>query len=180
MLSVDQTEYQVDDRALLTVEAYDENFDPLTANDLPAEGLQALVSLGDSPGGQPLAVKLNETRPGRFEARVPVYEAGHYTARVIDPVQGSPSEIRFDVVGASAEQRNPARNLALQQAMANSTGGVSYELPEASQLVDDLKLQPVAEEISRSFPLWGTPLWFIVVVALLLAEWIARKRANLA
>ncbi|RCS54925.1 hypothetical protein DTL42_03480 [Bremerella cremea] len=180
VLSLDQTEYQVDDRALLTVEAYDENFDPLTTNNLPAEGLQALVSLGDTPGVQPLSIKLNETRPGRFEARVPVYEAGHYTARVIDPINGSPSEIRFDVVGASAEQRNPARNLALQQAMANSTGGASYELSEASQLVDDLKLQPVAEEISRSFPIWGTPLWFVVVVALLLAEWIARKRANLA
>lgn len=180
VLAMDQTEYQVDDRALLTVEAYDENFDPLTADNLPSSGLQAQVFLGDTPGGQPLSVKLNETRPGRFEVRVPVYEAGRYTARVTDPINGTPSEIRFDVVGASAEQRNPARNLALQQAMANSTGGSSYELSEAGQLVDDLKLQPVAEEISRSFPIWGTPLWFIVVVALLLAEWIARKRANLA
>ncbi|PQO42631.1 hypothetical protein [Blastopirellula marina] len=180
VLAMDQMEYQVDDRALLTVEAYDENFDPIMADNLPTGGLQAQVFLGDTPGGQPLAVKLNETRPGRFEVRVPVYEAGRYTARVIDPINGTPSEIRFDVVGASAEQRNPARNLALQQAMANSTGGASYELSAASQLVDDLKLHPVAEEISRSFPIWGTPLWFIVVVALLMAEWIARKRANLA
>ncbi|PQO30504.1 hypothetical protein DTL21_24450 [Bremerella cremea] len=180
VLSMDQMEYQVDDRALLTVEAYDENFDPLTADNLPTEGLQAQVFLGEAAAGQPQQVKLSETRPGRFEVRVPVYEAGRYTARVTDPITGSPSEIRFDVVGASAEQRNPARNLALQQAMANSTGGNSYELSEASKLVEDLKLQPVAEEISRSFPIWGTPLWFIVVVALLLTEWIVRKRANLA
>lgn len=180
VLSMDQPEYQVDDRAQLTVEAYDENFDPLTTDDLPADGLAAQVFLGDNLGGQPLEVKLSESRPGRFEARLPVYEAGRYTARVTDPVTGSPSEIRFDVVGASAEQRNPSRNLALQQTMATSTGGQWYELPNANRVVDDLTLQPVAEEISRSFPLWGTPLWFILVVTLLMAEWLARKRANLA
>ncbi|GAA4437083.1 hypothetical protein [Bremerella cremea] len=180
VLAMDQPEYQVDDRALLSVEAYDENFDPLTLDDLPADGLQAQVFLGDTPGAQPQMVKLSETRPGRFEVRVPVFEAGRYTARVNDPITGSPSEVRFDVVGASAEQRNPARNLALQSTMATSTGGKSYELPTADQLVDDLKLEPVVEEISRSFPIWGTPLWFILVVTLLMAEWIARKRANLA
>lgn len=180
VLSMDQPEYQVDDRALLTVEAYDENFDPLTQDDLPPEGLQAQVLLGDEPGIQPKLFKLSETRPGRFEVRVPVFEAGHYTARVNDPINGSPSEIRFDVVGASAEQRNPARNLALQRTMATSTGGHSYELPTADKLVDDLKMESVSEEISRSFPIWGTPLWFIIVVTLLMAEWIARKRANLA
>jgi len=180
VLSMDQPEYQVDDRALLTVEAYDENFDPLTLDDLPAEGLQAQVFLGDEPTSQPTLVQLSESRPGRFEARVPVYEAGRFTARVTDPINGSPSEIRFDVAGATAEQRNPARNLALQKAMATSTGGQSYELPTAGKLVDDIELEPVVEEISRSFPIWGTPLWFIIVVTLLMAEWIARKRANLA
>ncbi len=180
VLSMDQPEYQVDDRALLTVEAYDENFDPLSIDDLPAEGLQAQVFLGNEAAVQPMQLTLSESRPGRFEVRFPVYEAGRYTARVTDPINGTPSEIRFDVVGASAEQRNPARNLALQKAMATSTGGQSYELPTAGQLVDDIQLEPVTEEISRSFPIWGTPLWFIVVVTMLMAEWIARKRANLA
>lgn len=180
VLSLDQPQYQIDDRALLTVEAYDENFDPLTTDDLPLEGLTAQVVAGDTPSDQPTLVKLNETRPGRFEVRFPVYQAGRYTARVNDPIHGTPSEIRFDVVGASAEQRNPARNVALQSAIASSTGGVSYELPDAHRLVDDLKLEPVMEEISRSFPIWGTPLWFIVIASLLMGEWLARKRANLA
>ncbi len=180
VLSIDQPQYEVDDRALLAVEAYDENFDPLPADRLPTEGLQAELLLEDAPSSQPVVVTLSESRPGRFETQVPLYEAGRYTVRVTDPVTAEDNELQFDVLGTSVEQRNPARNLALQEGIAQATGGVSYELHDAHQITSQLRLEPVAEDISRSFPLWASPLWFLLVVILLLSEWLIRKRANLA
>jgi len=180
VLSMDQPKYQVDDRALLTVEAYDDNFDPLTLDSLPSGTLDAEIVVGDNPSATPTVVKLSQARPGRFEARLPVYEDGRYTVRVIDPIHGTPSEIRFDVVGATVESRNPSRNVGLQQAIAATSGGKSYDLSTARQIASQLRLEPAIEEISRSIPVWATPAWLLMFVVLLFAEWLLRKRANLA
>lgn len=79
----------------------------------------------------------------------------------------------------SAERRQAVRDLSLQTDMASRSGGRSYELTSAERLADDVRAEPRVRTITRNHALWTTPLWFGLVMALMLGEWLARKRFQL-
>jgi hypothetical protein len=176
----DRQEYRVEDRVHVTVEAYNENFDPLVQQDLPDGTLGAELTVARGGGFEPVReVRLSMLRPGVFEASIPASSAGAYHVRVRDPVGGGFNEIPFTVTGVSAERRSGIRNLPLQEQLALETGGRSYDLGNAHQLLDDLQLEAAVERTTRSYPLWATPLWFLALVGLMLGEWFSRKRIQL-
>jgi hypothetical protein len=72
------------------------------------------------------------------------------------------------------------RDEKLQNDLARQTGGRAYDLTNVSRLPDDLKLEPVVERLTRNKSLWSTPLWFTVVVMLMLGEWLSRKMIKLS
>jgi hypothetical protein len=181
VVRTDRQEYQVDDEVVLTIEAYDEQFEPLMEKQLQGGFLGAELIALDPAGSRSSrgTVPVTPLRPGEFEARLPVHSAGEYALRVADPITKVVSEVRFEVVSQSAERREAVRNVALQQQIARTSGGRAYELQDVDQLLDDLDLQPIEERLVHSQSLWSTPLWFIAVVGLMLSEWCCRKMLGL-
>jgi len=177
---VDQQQYRAEDKVTLTVEAYDENYEPLGDEKLAGRGLAAELIVPGPAGAQtqPLVVPL--VRKGLFEVHIPVYAAGAYSLKVMDPVTGRAVEQRFEVTPLSAERRSGVRDERLQTDLAHATGGRAYDLTTVNRLPDDLKLQPITERLTRNYALWTTPLWFGLVVALMLGEWLARKLIRLS
>lgn len=179
---LDKTSYRADEKVILTVEAYDENYEPLTENSLGATGLSAELilpaTLGEASETRPVSVPL--LRDGLFETRIPVSTVGEYALRVRDPVTKTYEEMRFDVANLSAERRQAVRNVDLQNAIAQASGGKSYDLTNAAKLFDDLAIKPRVEVQTRNLSLWTTPWWFGIVVALMLGEWFARKMLKLS
>ncbi|MCA9154839.1 MAG: hypothetical protein KDA38_08635, partial [Planctomycetales bacterium] len=92
---------------------------------------------------------------------------------------GDFQETRFDVADVSAERRSAVRNVQLQEDLARETGGRSYELTNVSRLIDDLQVEPVRQSLTRNHALWSTPLWFGLIVLLMLGEWLMRKLVHL-
>ncbi|MGY8767164.1 MAG: hypothetical protein ACKVH8_01870 [Pirellulales bacterium] len=178
----DREKYQADDKAIISVEAYDENFEPLTEEELNGSSLTAEMLIPDATGSPTVLHEFTipQLRDGRFETRVPVYNDGQYQVRVLDPVTKDQSEIRFQVEGVSAELRNAVRNVELQDEIARQSGGSSFEISQADQLLEQLHFKDVREEFTRNHPLWATPLWFILITSLMLGEWFSRKVAHLA
>lgn len=174
---VDRSVYRVEDKVTFSVEAYDENYEVLTDHDLPEGGLTAelLSPTRDGAGPHMTPVTVPMLRSGQFESRFPVYTAGEYIIRVKDPVTGQFEERRFEVTDSSAERRRVVRDLRLQEEIAQQTGGRSYDLTTIGSMPRDLKLEPLVEKNTRNHPLWNTPLWFTLVVGLMLGEWITRK-----
>jgi hypothetical protein len=174
---VDRQVFRVEDKVTLTVEVYDENYEPLTNEDLPQGGLSAELSSPSRDGvsAQATALAVPLLRNGVCETRFTVYTAGEYSIRVTDPVTGQVEERRFEVTDSSAERRRAVRDLRLQEEIAQQTGGQTYDLLTLANLPRDVKLEPLVEKNTRSHPLWSTPLWFILVVGLMLGEWGARK-----
>jgi hypothetical protein len=163
------------------VEAYNENYEPLSDDNLAGRTLQAEITV---PGmGASVSQTRNITvpllRPGMFEARIPVIAAGEYGLRVKDPITNKFEELRFEVTSVSAERRRGVRDEQLQQELAQATRGKSYDLTTVSNLLSDLEVTPRTEVQTRNFPLWGTPWWFGVVLALMLGEWLVRKMIKL-
>jgi hypothetical protein len=186
VVRTDAPSYQSDDTVLVTVEAYDANFEPLTDENLPGRALAAsLFRPGheahdrQTDGGEPEPVTLAQLRPGVFEARLPVNEGGVYRLRVADPVTREETEVVFTVASLSAERRSAVRNVALQQALAAETSGRAYDLASAGSLVTDINPTTRPERSVRVFPLSMTWLCFGTGLLLLIGEWLLRKRANL-
>lgn len=182
VVRTDRPQYQPNDQVLLTVEAFDDNFKPLSESALPERKLRAeLVAPGDGTAGpsRPRAIALAMLRDGVFEARFPVVVGGEHRVRVFDPVAKQHVETTFRVASVSVERQRAVRNTALQQALADATGGKSYDLTSVARLPEDIRLPPRLETNIEVIPLWNTWLVFGLASGLMLAEWLGRKWMNL-
>jgi hypothetical protein len=179
---IDQPQYRSEDKVTLTIEAYDENYEPLDDDNLAGRTLQAELTVPSSGSSavQTRSITVPLLRPGMFEARIPVIAAGEYSLRVKDPVTNKFEELRFEVTSVSAERRRAVRDEQLQRELAQATRGKAYDLANVTNILNDLEVTPRTEIQTRNFALWGTPWWFAIVVALMLGEWLSRKLIKLS
>lgn len=183
VVRTDRRQYQPDDEVLVSVEAYNANFEPLSDEDIPDHKLEAelvLPGAGGDGGREVRPFTIPQFREGVFEARVPVLQPGEHRLKVKDPVTGEEVETFFQVASLSLERRTAVRNIDLQRELASTTGGRSYELVDVRKFLEEFHAEPRSETSVRIRPIWNTWLAFGVVVALLLAEWLMRKWYHLA
>jgi hypothetical protein len=180
VVRTDAETYRTDDTVLVTVEAFDADFQPLSAAKLPDRTLVARLVRPDKPADdEPEKLTIAEVRPGLFEARLPALVAGEHRLIVDDPVTREPSQAAFTVTSVSVERRSTSRNVALQEALVAGTGGKTYDLASAASLAADV--DPVArpEHAMKVFPLGMTWACLLVGLGLLIGEWVVRKRVSL-
>ena len=175
----DRREYEVGDRAMFSVSAFDADFQPL-ADERDHEKAFAPELIWQSPAAsESRPLHLNAQSPGQWSAEIPLPVAGRYEVRITDPVTKLVHRRQCDVKDTAPELQPTPRNAELQYRIAQATGGRTYEASEVDQLVRDLQLRSTLETQSREVALWHTPAWFLVVVGLMLAEWITRRMAAL-
>ncbi len=186
VVQTDRRSYQTDDHVLLTVEAYDADFNKLSEEDLQDYGSQLKAELilpaaAATEGDNVQSLDVAQLRKGVFEARFPVYAAGEYRIRVTDPITKKPVETTFQVTSIAVERQNAVRNVALQEQIAEVVpGGKSYDLTSVAKLAEEIELSPKIERTIRIISLWHTWLCFGILVVLLLLEWFLRKWVNLS
>lgn len=182
VVRTDRKQYQPDEQVLLTVEAYDANFEPLGEDKVPNRKLAAEIFLPERQGPENAntgGLSVPQLRPGVFEARFPVFAGGEHRIRVQDPITSEYSEVTFRVASVSTERQRAQRNVALQEQLAAVHGGRSYDLVSADRLPDDVRVDTKTESSVQVIPLWNTWLSFGLVVFLMLGEWLGRKWVNL-
>jgi hypothetical protein len=181
VVRTDRQQYQADDKVIVTAEAYDANFEPLSDEKLTDNKLtgELLVPSRAGETNQPQSITLTQLREGVFEAQIPVFTGGEHRVRVKDPITSESTEVAFQVASLSAERRSAVRNVALQDEIAQVSGGRSYDLETVASLPDDIQLKPLTETSIKVFPLTSTWLCFGFVVSLMLGEWMIRKLVNL-
>jgi hypothetical protein len=181
VVRTDRQKYQPDDKVLLSVEAYNANYEPLTEEDVPNRTLAAELT---SPGGvaegkRTQSVAVPQFREGVFETRLSVAVPGEHRIAVKDPVTGEQSEVYFQVADVSVERRSAVRNTALAREIAQATSGQSYDLTNVSDLLKDFRPPPRTETSIIIRTLWDNWLAFGLVILLMLTEWLTRKLSNL-
>lgn len=181
VVRTDRQQYRNGEEAVITVEAYDKDFQPLDEAEVTDRRLQGdhLWPDADDSGRRSAPLSLAQIRPGVFGARLPLRSDGEHRLRVVDPVTGSPAEISFSVADVSVERRNPVRNVALQETLATETGGRAYDLTTADRFLTDFQPPRREERTVEVFPLWTTWLVFLLVAGAMLAEWTLRKAVKL-
>ena len=180
VVRTDAETYRTDDTVLVTIEAFDADFQPLSADKLPDRTLAARLVRPDQPAtAEPERLTIAEVRPGLFEARLPALVAGEHRIIVDDPITRERAQAAFTVTSVSVERRSASRNVALQEAIAAATGGRTYDLASAARLAAEI--DPVArpEHAVKVFPLGMTWACLLTGLGLLIGEWVVRKRASL-
>src|SRR5439155_17925262 len=91
---LDQEQYRVEDKVTLAIEAYDQNYEPLSDENLPERGLAAGLTVPAKAGTQSQSLLVPMLRKGVFEVWIPVFAVGSYSLRVKDPITGKLDEQR--------------------------------------------------------------------------------------
>ncbi len=205
VVRTDQQQYQEDDKVILTVEAYDANFEPLSDPKVLSGELILPSARGGAPETRAISIPLLsppdssavkgsektglDRKEGVYELRIPVLTGGEHRIRVKDPVaeagkEGGAgaafSEVVFQVTNLSVERRSAVRNLQLEQQIASETGGKSYDLETVGKLPDEIRLPSVKETEVKNISLASTWLCFGLAMVFMLGEWLVRKLVNLA
>lgn len=181
VVRTDRRQYRSGDQVIVTVEAYDENFQPLTDAALRDHHLQGewVRPTPDEQGNRREMLTLLQLRPGVFETRVTATTDGEHRLQVLDPIAQSPVEIAVNVADLSIERRNPVRNVALQNWLATETGGKAYDLTTAIKFLEDFQPPRLRETSVEIVSLWQNWLTFVLLIGLMLSEWTLRKWVNL-
>jgi len=130
---------------------------------------------------QPLAWDVRSD--GRYRGRLATAEAGRYQVdlRAVagrDSLEGVPSfveagETSVEFFGAE-RHREPLRRIS------SETGGRYYDLEEAAKLPEDIVYSARGITRTERLDLWNLPAVFGVLLILLGAEWLGRRRRGLA
>jgi hypothetical protein len=88
--------------------------------------------------------------------------------------------IAFQVASRAAERRSAVRNVPLQNAISQATGGKAYDLLTVDRLPDEITAEAKPQTTIEVHKLWTTTGCFVLVLGLMLGEWTARKMIHLA
>ena len=158
------------------VDARDASFAPVTD-----ATIDATLTL---PGGATQPIKLRHADPagGRYTAAIATEQPGlyrvHAEARRGSATLGAADRWMY-VGGADREFADPRLNEGFLRRVARTSGGRYVRAAEASQLPSWLQAAVPQNAAPERRDLWHEPWAFALVVLLLSAEWILRRRWGL-
>ncbi len=145
----------------------------------------ATVTLAIEHAGSPTATLSAEpslTEGGVYEAAFSGRESGTYRAKVLAKAQDGTligeKESGWVRNSLADETQSLTPNRSWMQKIAQETGGrmlIPKELDELPMLVASLKLPAMERRIT---PVWHHPLYLLVILSLLIAEWLVRRMAG--
>jgi hypothetical protein len=181
-----QTAYRRDERVVVSAEFPADAPDPG-----PNTAVRVLVQRSPLPGAptaggtetQTLALARVEGAPvPTYRAALPRTPEGVYRFVLTDPgVPGEPPRAEAKVLPPPSELDQLEMNAADLSAAATVSNGGFYTLASADRVLDDLKnLDRIPlNQAGPPLPLWNQPATFGLLLALLAAEWLLRKRERL-
>ncbi len=174
-LETDRSTYPVAGQCRLYAHVMDENFEPVVqsvfetyVSNLEGRQTKQLVSL-----------RPDKSQPGLYEGYFSPPEKGRYRLEANEEDSATSNTTEFQVTEIRKELIETDMNLSYLQRIAELTGGAILQpkkLPELSSLVND---RLITTELRSERPLWDNGIVAFLLVALLGAEWILRRRYDL-
>jgi hypothetical protein len=171
-LATDRREYRRGQSVRLQVRFFAER-------DAPAEedGVRVVVQR-QGADDQTVSLHRSTAARGLFVSSLANLPAGNYRARLAAPLVGAePPAADFVVRPPPGEMERLQMDLAEMTAAARLSGGRSYTFNSAHELTDDLPTgRQVAVAQLPDIPLWNRWPAPLLLLTLLIAEWLFRKR----
>jgi hypothetical protein len=174
-LETDRSTYPVDGQCRLYAHVLDDSFEPITQPVFE-------VYLSNLEGGQAkqlVSLRPDRSQPGLYEGYFTPPGTGRYRVEANDEDSKVSNVTEFQVTEVRQELIDTDMRLAHLQRIADLTGGASLGIRELPNLDSLLKDRLITTEVRSERPLWDNGLVVMLLVALLGAEWILRRRYDL-
>jgi hypothetical protein len=134
---------------------------------------------GPTPAQRPM----ERRGPGLFRVDLPGLPAGRYAllarAKAAGGAELGQDRLRIDVVAQSREWRHPAPNAPMLQAIAGATGGKVLAWDDVDRVPEYLPTAVQPEVATHRFAPARGILAAMLLLALLMGDWIVRRRWGL-
>lgn len=152
----------------------------------PLNNARVLATITDPLGNaQEIPMDWILSEEGVYQCRyVPDGEGSHRIAVRVDGWESKPIEKGFLVSQPVAEFSDAAMKKEPLQEMARLTKGEFFDQGDSAKLIEAVKkkVKESATEaaVPQDKPLWDMPLLFVLILGMLGAEWLIRRRRGLA
>jgi len=140
----------------------------VSAHVIGPDGVSAVVDLTPVPN-----------TPGTFEMDWTAEKPGSYVAEVT--AQKGSEEASKDVVdfrreNGVAENFHTEQNRELLEKLSTETGGKYWKTDELSKLPQEISYSEAGISVRDTKELWNMPIVFLLLIALVVAEWLLRRK----
>jgi hypothetical protein len=172
-IMLDKKAYSTGDRVTVYARLYSEGYAPVVEPSVSAHY--------ETPGGAgaaPQAVVLRPLpeQPGMYRGEFTAPAAGAYQFSVDRDVQ---TQIPFTVAEPKLELGDTAMNQAELSEMATTSGGAFLHEEDLIKLPDLIASRSEKVQSTVDVDIWASPLYFLIMLALVTTEWVMRKLSNL-
>ena len=174
----DKLQYRGGETIRFDGQVYDENYRPVEEAELTV----AVRPAQDEAGT--LQINLTSTGQGfgRYAGRLQFLPAGAYSFEAAAALSGVPigtDQGGFVVGEAGAEFERTRMNRELLVQLADMTGGGFYLPSDIDRMADDIELDEITVQETRTVSLWNHPGVLALLVCLLAAEWFYRRHLGM-
>jgi hypothetical protein len=173
-LTLDKESYGVNETVRVFARLYTESYQPVES-----ETVRGYVTESgpDDPRAREITLRRLPDQPGMYRAEFNAPDrAGGYKLYV----EGDRNTlVDLGVTAPKMEPGPTALNEPLLRDIAQSTGGAFLREEDLYSLPDRVKAQPSVVATNLEIELWSSPLYFLLMLAVVTAEWIVRKMSQL-
>jgi uncharacterized membrane protein len=163
-------------RVQISAQVHDRQFKPagdahVSAHIVGPEKVNAVLDLSPS-----------QDTPGLYQGEWTAEKPGAYLAEVTAESTGSqPQELGRDVLtfqreDGVAENFHTEQNRPLLEQLSSQTGGRFWEPSELKDLPRDISYSEAGISVRTTNELWNMPIVFLLLLGLLIAEWMLRRK----
>jgi uncharacterized membrane protein len=174
-IATEKSSYSPDEPVQIRAEANDSSFLPLNNAQITAQvkspsGQFSSIQLAwevDKDGSYSAPVKTSEEETGIYEISTEAFEGNNSLGR---------AKTVFRVAASTEEFHNAAMNSGLLKQLSSETGGRYYSPADVRNLPEDISYINTGASRLEEKDLWDMPFVFMLLIGLVSAEWILRKR----
>ena len=174
-LETDRAIYPAGSRPRVYAHVLDDEFEPVVQ-----AGFDVVVSGPDDSGGeQRIRLQPDRSQPGLYEGYFSVPATGRFRVEANDDDKEVSNSTEFQVTDFKKELTDTNMRGDHLQRIAELTGGEKLSVRELPRLKELIKTDPIVRTVRSERPLWDSWWMILMIVGLLGAEWIIRRRHDL-
>ena len=174
-LETDRSSYFFGSQGRLYAHVLDDDFEPVVQS-----GFDVIVSgLDGADAGQQIKLQPDRSQPGLYEGYFTPPGPGRYRMEANENDRKVSSITEFQVSDIRQELTETDMRLENLQRIADLTGGATLGVRELPKLASLVNGDPLSTTVRSERPLWDHWLVILLLVGLLGAEWILRRRHDL-
>ncbi|MGC8742614.1 MAG: CARDB domain-containing protein [Verrucomicrobiia bacterium] len=173
-ISVDKQNYLPGERINVMARMYTPAYEPLTTPTIKA--VYATRSESQNNTTAEVTLRLVQDQPGVYRGEFIAPTVGLYKFFIQNE---NDVQIEFNVTEPRFEYGETALNETLLRQIARISGGEYFREEDLSKLPQTIRSKTKKVNTNLEIQIWSSPIYFILLLSILTAEWILRKKSLL-